>query len=67
MPPFRAMQPLVLAQQPLVVVLMPQERAQPLAVASTRALGLLPGPCYVCTAGQVLGYWYGFDRPLVDC
>ena len=49
------MQPLVLAQQPLVVVLMPQERAQPLAVASTRALGLLPGPCYVCTAGPVLG------------
>ena len=28
----------------LVVVLMPRERAQPLAVASTRALVLLPGP-----------------------
>ena len=44
---------LVLAASPskrpraaLVVVLMPRERAQPLAVASTRALVLQPGPYY---------------------
>ena len=54
-PPFRAMQPLVLAQPPPAVELKPPALVQPLAVASTRALGLLPGPCYVCTAGQVLG------------
>ena len=54
-PPFRAMQPLVLAQPPPAGVLMLRARVQPLAVASTRALGLLPGPCYVCTAGPVLG------------
>ncbi len=56
---------LVLAASPskrpraaLVVVLMPRVRAQPLAVASTRALVLLPGPylsvhCWL--AAPVLG------------
>ena len=32
-------------------VLMPRALVLPLAFAPTRALGLLPGPCYVCTAG----------------
>jgi len=36
-------------------VLMPRALVLPLAFAPTRALGLLPGPCYVCTAGPVLG------------
>ena len=56
---------LVLAASPskrpraaLVVVLMPRERAQPLAVASTRALVLLPGPflsVHCCFAAPVPG------------
>ena len=53
-PPFRAMQPPAL-EQPLVVVWTPRALLLPLAFAPARALGLLPGPCYVCTAGPVLG------------
>ena len=58
------MQPPAL-EQPLVVVWTPRALLLPLAFAPARALGLLPGPCYVCTAGPVLGstVWL---RPTTD-
>ena len=42
-------------EPPRVLAFVPRALVLPLAFVSTRALGLLPGPCYVCTAGPVLG------------
>ena len=61
-----ALTPRALALQ-RVVLSMPRERAQPLAFASTRALGLLLGPYYCPVPRLAAPMRSNLGRPLTGC